>query len=60
VLFLIPRKFCYTVYMYLAYTLALIAFVYFYTLKYDEVPENRKWVLAFIPLLIIVGVISLI
>jgi hypothetical protein len=38
--------------------LAMIAFIYFYALKYDDIPKERKWVLSFIPLMIIVWCIS--
>lgn len=38
--------------------LALIAFIYFYALKWDDIPDQRKWVVYLIPILIIALAIS--
>lgn len=34
-------------------SLALIGFIYFYTLRLDDIPKGRRWLLALIPILII-------
>ena len=39
-------------------TLALIAFIYFYALRWDEVPNDRKPMLYFVPILVIALVID--
>ena len=39
-------------------TLALIAFIYFYALRWDEVPSDRKPMLYFVPILVIALVID--
>ena len=38
--------------------LALIAFIYFYTLRWDDVPDDRKPMLNFVPVLVIALVID--
>ena len=39
-------------------TLALIAFIYFYALRWDEVPNDRKPMLYFVPILVIALVVD--